>query len=41
LDALHPYSPDLTISKIVNALPFPEDFLDRVSESLKDLGLRR
>jgi len=39
LDALHRYSPDLTISKIVDALPFPKDFLDRVSEGLNDLGL--
>jgi adenylate cyclase len=39
LGALHRYSPNLTISKIVNALPFPKDFLDRVSEGLNDLGL--
>ena len=39
LDALHRYSPDLTIRKIVAAIPFTQDFLDRVSEGLNDLGL--
>jgi adenylate cyclase len=37
--ALHRYSPDLTIDKIVSALPFRQDFLDRVAEGLDDLGL--
>jgi adenylate cyclase len=39
LDALHRYSPDLTIGRIVSAIPFTRDFLDRVSEGLDDLGL--
>ena len=39
LDALHRYSPDLTIDKIVAAIPFTKDFLDRVAEGLNDLGL--
>jgi TolB-like protein/AraC-like DNA-binding protein len=39
LDALHRYSPDLTIAKIVAAIPFTKDFLDRVAEGLNDLGL--
>jgi len=39
IEALHRYSPDLTIGKIVGALPFRQDFLDRVAEGLDDLGL--
>jgi adenylate cyclase len=39
IEALRRYSPDLTIGKIVNALPFRQDFLDRVAEGLDDLGL--
>jgi TolB-like protein/AraC-like DNA-binding protein len=39
IEALHRYSPDLTISKIVSALPFRQDFLDRVAEGLDELGL--
>jgi TolB-like protein/tetratricopeptide (TPR) repeat protein len=39
IEALHRYSPDLTIGKIVSALPFRQDFLDRVAEGLDDLGL--
>lgn len=39
LDALHRYSPDLTIGRIVSAIPFTRDFLDRVAEGLDDLGL--
>jgi TolB-like protein/AraC-like DNA-binding protein/Flp pilus assembly protein TadD len=39
IEALRRYSPDLTISKIVSALPFRQDFLDRVAEGLDDLGL--
>jgi adenylate cyclase len=31
--------PDVTISQIVNAVPFTQDFLSRVAESLDDLGL--
>jgi adenylate cyclase len=32
IEALHRYSPDLTTSNIVSALPFRQDFLDRVAE---------
>jgi TolB-like protein/AraC-like DNA-binding protein len=39
LAALHRYAPDLTIGKIVAAIPFTQDFLDRVAEGLDDLGL--
>jgi adenylate cyclase len=39
IEALRRYSPDLTISKVVNALPFRQDFLNRVAEGLDDLGL--
>jgi adenylate cyclase len=39
LDALHCYSPDLTIGRIVSAIPFTRSFLDRVAEGLDDLGL--
>ena len=37
--ALRRYSPDITISKIVAALPFTQDYLDRVAEGLDGLGL--
>jgi tetratricopeptide (TPR) repeat protein len=39
LEALRHYSPDITIGKIVHALPFTQDFLDRVADGLDDLGL--
>lgn len=39
IDALQRYSPDLTIGQIVAALPFTQDFLDRVAAGLDDLGL--
>jgi tetratricopeptide (TPR) repeat protein len=39
LEALHRYSPDLTIDMIVKSIPFTQDFLDRVAESLDDLGV--
>jgi adenylate cyclase len=39
LDALRRSCPDLTISQVVNAVPFTQDFLDRVAEGLNDLGL--
>jgi adenylate cyclase len=39
IEALHRYSSDLTIGTIVSALPFRQDFLDRVAEGLNDLGL--
>jgi TolB-like protein/Tfp pilus assembly protein PilF len=39
IEALQRYSPDLTIGQIVTALPFRQDFLDRVAEGLDDLGV--
>ena len=39
LEALRRYSPDITIGRIVSALPFTQDFLDRVAEGLDELGL--
>jgi adenylate cyclase len=39
VSALRRYSADLTIGKIVAAVPFRQDFLDRVAEGLNDLGL--
>jgi adenylate cyclase len=39
LEALHQYSPDLTIGRIVGSIPFSESFLDRVAQGLDDLGL--
>jgi tetratricopeptide (TPR) repeat protein len=39
IEALHRYSSDLTIRNIVSALPFRQNFLDRVAEGLDDLGL--
>ena len=39
LDALRHGCPDLTITQVVNAVPFTQDFLDRVAEGLNDLGL--
>jgi len=40
LEALHRYSPDLTIDMIVKSIPFTQDFLlNRVAESLDDLGV--
>jgi hypothetical protein len=36
---VHRYSADLTIGKIVAAIPLTQDFLDRVAEGLDDLGL--
>jgi TolB-like protein/tetratricopeptide (TPR) repeat protein len=39
LDALRRSRPDLTISQVVSAVPFTQDFLDRVAEGLNDLGL--
>jgi TolB-like protein/tetratricopeptide (TPR) repeat protein len=37
--ALRRYAADLTISQITAAIPFRQDFLDRVAEGLNDLGL--
>jgi adenylate cyclase len=39
LQALRRYSPDITIGRIVAALPFTPDYLDRVAEGLDELGL--
>jgi adenylate cyclase len=39
LEELRRSFPDLTISQVVNAVPFPRNFLDRVAEGLNDLGL--
>jgi TolB-like protein len=39
LNALHRYSSDLTIGRIVASIPFRRDFLDRVAEGLGGLGL--
>jgi TolB-like protein/methylphosphotriester-DNA--protein-cysteine methyltransferase len=39
LDVLRRSCPDLTISQVVSAVPFPSGFLDRVAEGLNDLGL--
>jgi adenylate cyclase len=39
LDALRRYCPDVTTSQVVSAVPFTCDFLNRVAESLDDLGL--
>jgi TolB-like protein/Flp pilus assembly protein TadD len=41
VEALRRYSPDITITGIVSALPFKPDFLNRVAEGLDDLGLSR
>ena len=40
LEALRRYSPDITIGQIVHALPFTQDFLDRMANGLDDLGLK-
>ena len=40
LAALQYYCPDLTIGRVMAALPFPRDFMERVAEGLDDLGLR-
>lgn len=39
LDALRRYSPDLTVGRVVTALPFKPDFLDRLGDGLSALGL--
>jgi adenylate cyclase len=39
LEALRRYSPDVTTSQVVNAVPFTSSFLSRVAESLDSLGL--
>ena len=39
LEALQRCVPDVTISQVVSAIPFTDDFLERVAEGLNDLGL--
>lgn len=39
LEALRRYSPDLTVGRVMAALPFPSDFLDRLGNGLSELGL--
>jgi len=39
IDALRRYSSDLTISEIVSSIPFTRNFLDRIAEGLRDLGM--
>ncbi len=39
IDALRRYSSDLTISEIVSSIPFTQNFLDRIAEGLRDLGM--
>jgi adenylate cyclase len=39
IDALRRYSSDLTICEIVSSLPFTQDFLDKIAEGLRDLGM--
>lgn len=39
LEALRRYCPDLTVGQVVAALPFRQDYLDRLGEGLSALGL--
>jgi adenylate cyclase len=39
IDSLRRYSADLTISEIVSSIPFTQNFLDRIAEGLRDLGM--
>lgn len=39
LEALRRYCPDLTVSRVVGAIPFTQDHLDRLGAGLSDLGL--
>ena len=39
LEALRRCVPDVTISQVISAVPFTQDFLERVAEGLNDLGL--
>lgn len=39
LDALRRFSPDVTVGKVVAAVPFQPDFLDRLGDGLSSLGL--
>lgn len=40
LDRLRRYNPGLTVSRVVAAVPFRPDFLQRLGNGLSDLGLR-
>jgi len=39
LDALRHYSPDLTVGRVLDAVPFRRNHLERLGETLGDLGL--
>jgi hypothetical protein len=39
LQGLRRYCPDFTVSQVVAAIPFREDYLDRLGGGLNDLGL--
>ena len=39
LERLRRYSPGVTVSRVVAAVPFRQDFLNRLGEGLSDLGL--
>jgi hypothetical protein len=39
LDALRQSCPDLTVTRVLAAVPFRSDFLDRLGNGLSDLGL--
>jgi AraC-like DNA-binding protein/tetratricopeptide (TPR) repeat protein len=39
LEALRNFCPDLTVGRVVAAVPFRPDFLDRLGDGLDDLGL--
>jgi len=39
LETLRRYCPDLTVGKVISAIPFRSDYLDRLGEGLNDLGL--
>lgn len=39
LETLRRYCPDLTVNRVVDAIPFRQDYLNRLGEGLSDLGL--
>ncbi len=39
LEALRRYCPDLTVGRVMTAIPFRQDYLDRLGEGLSALGL--
>ena len=39
LETLRRYCPDLTVNRVVEAIPFRRDHLDRLGEGLRELGL--